>query len=248
MSEFYADYDAARQERVERLDALLAQLFGVDAGDFPKPADLYEATKTLGDYCIENQVQSVVLPDRSARGIWIGLDEYLRLAHPAHARPSIHFINPDALIQKRSRYHEVGLPYSAADTQMRESHNALLTTDRSAPLLIFDTCIHEGETLRAVRNYFEHLGFSDIRLGVFTEGTDGYTCTETVDFHHTTNRNMLGCYPYGESDYYLDKEPDTIYATVLRGDEVDEDVGKDIAEERRHYRALIRDEYARRNG
>ena len=239
MSEFFFD----EEDSLERLDQLrerivsmMADLF--DDEEFPAPANIYDATKALGDYCVENRIEAVVLPDRSARTIWVGLDEYLRLAHPNHPRPSFHFLNPDALVQQKSQYHKVGLSFKAADAQMRASHNALLGMDSSTPVLIFDTCIHEGEVMRAMRGYLGHLGFHNVRAGVFTEDTEGYVCTERMDFRFTADENMLACYPYGWSRE-VTKGRDDIYIRPIR----DEGTARDVAESRRHYREIIRREF-----
>ena len=239
MSEFLFDEEDALEQLDqlrERIVALMGSLF--DDEEFPAPGNIYDATKALGDYCVDNHIEAVVLPDRSARAIWIGLDEYLRLAHPSQPRPSFHFLNPDALVQQKSQYHKVGLPLKAADAQMHLSHNALLDMESSTPVLIFDTCIHEGEVMRAMRGYLGHLGFQNVRAGVFTEDTEGYDCTERVDFRFTTDEDLLACYPYGWSRE-VTKTRDDIYIRPIR----DEGTAREVAETRQHYRELIRREF-----
>ena len=56
--------------------------------------ELFKYSQAVSEYLITNKIPSLVLIDRSARPLYLGVKEYLRSKHPDEKIPNIYFINP----------------------------------------------------------------------------------------------------------------------------------------------------------
>jgi len=170
--------------------------------------DIYHANQALGEYCIEEQIEDIVFVDRSARPIWNTLREYLRLAHPDAPLPRMHFLNPYSLdtfitnprILEEHRAEAIQVGKNNRKVARREAErtsNDLLNRAVSRVLLM-DACVHSGRQMEDTRTFLKGLGINDLRLGAFTDSSDGNPLPFTLDFAYTDDSTRLHCKPYGK--------------------------------------------------
>lgn len=115
---------------------------------------------------------NLVIIDRSSRPLYVGVREYLQSRYPDEQMPDIYFMNPKGFKSKeqmtRSEIQEVILDYISKD-DLRETPNQVrseeeilkefedtykhLMLDKEKPILIFDTCIHSGNSLEPVKEH-----------------------------------------------------------------------------------------------
>ncbi len=133
--------------------------------DVPKPFEhfdrlalrdeLFEFCEVTTDYVAENEVGAVVLIDTGARPFGIALHEYWeRKLEEGKPKPSILFVNPE------------GFKEQDVTPERLESEHALLAGHKDDTVLVIDTCIHSGSTMRSVVNGLEGCDFRDLRTGV----------------------------------------------------------------------------------
>lgn len=182
---------------------------------------LFEATKALGDYCVSESIDDVVLLDRSARPTWNALWQYLSLAHPEEQKPAIHFMNPTHLeLPDNTSFWTRGLEQRRQNKAIRVASEELVATNgrlganQGSPVLLFDTCSHSGNTLRNASRVLEGAGLQDIRTGVFTSsGLGMFEQNLDLDFSFTSDQSVLGCHPFEVDEALMPKQG--IYSAVL---------------------------------
>jgi hypothetical protein len=84
-----------------------------------------------------------------------------------------------------------------------------LFKDKEKPVLIFDSCIHSGDTLEPVKKSFEAAGFKDIEIGSVNP-TERSSKVKT-DFFITRERPEKGCYPF-DRDRLIEKTFNRVYS------------------------------------
>lgn len=211
-------------------------------------ADLYAANAALGEYCIDEQIDDVVFMDRSARSIWNTLSEYLNLAHPDERKPRFHFISPDVInALGGNRSANVGQKALAAiangrNRRMARKEFAFTDNDllnrQDARVLIMDACVHTGQSLKAAKQFLNHLGISDVKTGAFTVDSRGRSLLVDLDFSFTDDEYMLGCRPYGNDPGLRKAESIYVRSTGYPGHD------RERHEVRQGGREIIRDMHA----
>lgn len=78
------------------------------------------------------------------------------------------------------------------DNAVKEAYERLLK-DKKSSVLLFDTCVHSGDSLRPVLKGLERAGLTDIKLGVM--GKDGDNSGLQFDLS-IFNDPFKGCYPF----------------------------------------------------
>lgn len=155
--------------------------------------DVYMVTKNLCEYLRTIPIHNLLLLDKAARPAWHAVSLYWDSHYPEEQRPDMYFLNPAGM--KPSAVERKGvrraLPHVAerlADgwftgmdfplievTQIRTRKEILqefprtyahLMKRRTEPTLVFDTCLHSGETMKPVLVILKHVGFTDLRIGV----------------------------------------------------------------------------------
>ena len=84
-----------------------------------------------------------------------------------------------------------------------------LMEDKDKPVLIFDTCIHSGDSLFSVKRAFDQAGFDDVRVGAVNP-SDRASKVKT-DFFITRQEPEKGCYPF-DRDRMIEKTFDHVYS------------------------------------
>jgi hypothetical protein len=197
-------------------------------------ADLYDQCATVGDYMHDNGVTALALIDRSARPAWVGIKQYIASKYGEDYRPDIFFLNPDGF---------KGIRPDAID-----SDHPYLAAHRRSPVLVFDTCIHDGSTLEPIMAGLKEAGFDGVRAGVVNRGIDS-NCDIKLDLLAVKDSGWLSsCYPFSGSGITIsslvDKSSDRVYSNPS-------DISRRQKQTqyalRREIRQVIKDEHARRS-
>lgn len=205
----------------ELQDLILATVMGVltQSEYFNKKLnqELFLATQALGEYCLSENIADVVFVDRSARPAWVALSQYLDLAHANEPKPDMHFINPHHLstpylpnnLWRRLREGQLS---RRASRELVATKNSLLD-HKDAPVLLFDACMHTGETMSDAKRVLQRAGMNDIRTGVFVaDFVSGVDESVQPDFYYSDDAMPLGCRPFGRDDSL--SSSGSIYAEV----------------------------------
>lgn len=190
--------------------------------------ELFEYSKTIAEYLRSEKIADLVIVDRSSRPLYIGVKEYLQVKYPDEALPGIFFVNPKGFkAQEDLTAEEVDeIIYSCewqddlleSPDQVRGKEKILtelrdvyqkLTADKDKPVLLFDTCIHSGDSLAPVRDIMKQAGFSDLRIGAINPAEAGSSVK--TDFFVTTEEPEKGCYPF-DRDRIIEKTFDHVYS------------------------------------
>lgn len=122
--------------------------------------DVFVASQTAVEYAKYNEISAVVFLDRTARPIWKGFKEYWQQTSTAEQPvPALFFVDPDGF---RANYTRTVEQVSA---QM-ESEHPYLIGHADKPVLLVDTCIHTGKSLRSVTRDLRDIGFDQLHIGV----------------------------------------------------------------------------------
>jgi hypoxanthine phosphoribosyltransferase len=154
--------------------------------------------------------------------------EYWKKAYPGERRPGIYFVNPkgfkdrettspeelrevneDAAFKEDLRESESkARTRSEIDEEFSKTYPRLMA-DRGKKVLVFDTCIHSGDTLASVVDTFDRLGFKDVKVGSVNPAD--YHSKVQTDFHITKERPEMGCYPF-DRDRMIEKTFEHVYS------------------------------------
>lgn len=219
--------------------------------------ELFDFSKKIAEYLREENIPNLVIIDRSARPLYIGIKEYLKTRYPDELKPNMYFMNPNGFKAKeevsdyeinsiiRRCLNNEDLAESAQQVRSKEeifkefeSVYKKLMVDKDEPLMIFDTCIHSGSSLEPIKKAFDQAGFSDIRVGAINPAQLG--AKVKTDFHVTTKRAEKGCYPF-DRDRIIEKTFDHVYSKVTN----DQKKREKSIELRREIRNIMKDYLAK---
>lgn len=191
--------------------------------------ELYRYSEALTRYLHDSDIADLVIIDRSSRPVYVGVLECWKALYPDEKRPGIFFLNPkgfqatadmtsDELGQKviecLVKDDHVNMPEkprgnAEIDEEFAKVYSKLMK-DKSRPILVFDSCIHSGNSLSPVQESMERLGFDDVRIGAINPA-DSHSIVKT-DFYITRERPEKGCYPF-DRDRLIEKTFDHVYSS-----------------------------------
>lgn len=194
--------------------------------------ELVHYCERVTEYLHDNGIADLIIIDRSSRPLYIGVMELWRHKYPGQPMPGIYFMNPkgfkdtDTLtdddlfdIEEDSAWNEDRLEsigQARASSEIRdelERTYVKLMRDKDKPVLVFDSCIHSGDTLTPVVESLEELDFSDVRIGSVEEAPP--RANIHPDFYITDTRPAKGCYPF-DQDKMIEKTFDHVYSYPQR--------------------------------
>ena len=213
------DDDKDKPEEIKRAIEYLEQL----AASFGRPPskdgdydffarevernELFEYCKKIAEYLHDNEIPSLVIIDRSSRPVYIGVKEYWRFKYPDENPPNIYFMNPSGFkTHKEKNDYRIDNP-----SELRSEKEVLadfqdvykkLMADKDKPVLVFDSCIHSGNTLVPVRRAMIKSGFKDLLIGSINPSDFGSSIK--TDFYISEDRPAKGCYPF-DRDRMIEK-------------------------------------------
>lgn len=189
--------------------------------------EIFEVGERLCEYMHDENIPNIAFMDRAARPAYLALREYWHYAYPGEQMPHIYFVSPKGfktpedlmeigvtgmpkLIEEVMIAKEKGeLPEDPARVRSHDEVKHELETsyrhlmqDKDKPLLLYDNCVHKGDTIAPVGNIFGDLGFHDVRFGITSE-EDNFSGIEP-DFIALDEPAAYACYPF-HHDSLLDK-------------------------------------------
>jgi hypothetical protein len=156
--------------------------------------ELFEYCRKIAEYLHDEQIPSLVIIDRSSRPLYIGVKEYWRYKYPHEKSPNVYFMNPKGFKTEKMDEQEV-------INNFKKVYKRLLE-DKDKPVLVFDSCIHIGDTLTPVKEVMAKSGFDQVLIGSINP-SDMRSSIKT-DFYITKNRPKKGCYPF-DRDRMIEK-------------------------------------------
>ncbi len=196
--------------------------------------ELVEICSGIAEYAHENDVPSIMLLDRSARPAYLGIREAWKRKYSDEARPDIYFVNPTgfldirsglkfnrdhmtlqgvvAMLNGRAKDNEMGNFFTDSRTKPVVDADFLatytkLSQQKESPLLLVDTCLHSGDSVRPLMKTLDRLGFSDVRLALVSN-TDNDSEIEP-DVVIMDGDPALFCYPFS-SDTMTERTFDSV--------------------------------------
>ncbi|MEI6553479.1 MAG: hypothetical protein WCO09_02825 [bacterium] len=166
--------------------------------------EIYRFTKQAVEYFESiDEPCSIVFIDRSARPVWVAIDELWNLKHQkdkdlALKKPKFYFLNPDGF-KTENRF---GLGYNAIRTEEEvlselKDRARVMLEDKDRPLILLDTCRHLGITIDNMRWFLKQVGFDDVRIIIVNEnenmsGEDSVLKTPRSGFRCSIFNHALG--------------------------------------------------------
>jgi hypothetical protein len=205
---------------------------------FPKKTereDLVTITQEFTEYIKANKVQNVILIDRSARPFATALLEYWNRTG-LKERPDIHFLNPEgfkssgglikitsveelimAVISGRGTSTPMNERELARFGRMFEEGMPKLHGTRKKSTVLFDTCVHTGETLEPIIIALKKIGFSKLKVGVASARLASRKARKLIDFSYDSVCKNNSCAPFG-NETSVTKKSGTFVCEPVTGD------------------------------
>lgn len=204
--------------------------FFYDPGE---PEELVQICTRLAKIMHDHAYQAVCFTDRSARPAYLGLKASWAHKYPGEPEPEIFFLNPTGFVDSltaKQRYDKdrtikeyivrhAGNRDNAMDADLTPPRNVseidaevtsvfgkYIGTD--SPILIFDTCIHDGGTIRPIKKTFDRLGIGNAFCVVTNRDNESRV---KPDYIIINGRPAGGCYPF-EHDALTQRHFGSIFA------------------------------------
>ncbi len=197
--------------------------------DDPKERkELFRYSKAIAEYLRTEEIPNLIIVDRSSRPLYVGVREYLRSKYPDETMPNMYFVNPKGFKSKEDLSYQEIMDFISecmykGDTidspdQVKNSASIMdefsntyteLMKDKKKPVLVFDTCIHSGDSLEPIQGILGKLGFSDVRIGAVNPPE--YGSKVQTDYYITRRRPEKGCYPF-DRDKIIEKTFSHVYS------------------------------------
>jgi len=113
----------------------------------------------LADYLHDNKIDNVMFIDASARLGWYVLKHSWQQKYSDEKMPNMYFTNPDGYNRTifRSR--------KSVAKKFNKTYKTL-AKNKDASILLFDVCMHTGNTLRPILETMDKAGYSDVKIGL----------------------------------------------------------------------------------
>lgn len=222
----------ARQEDMQQLlKMLLGETEGRRSGYefFPSAAERKELVTICGrvaEYLHDNHIANLVLLDRSARPAYIGIREMWKQKYPDQPLPGIYFVNPTGFNSteetRGSRVREIiddsawkGTDIGSArdirsedeiQKDFQQTYQRLLA-NKDKGTLLFDTCVHSGDSFKPVLETFKSMDFKNLKVGVV--GDDMNMSNIKPDLVAVSGQPLGVCYPF-DRDRMIGRRLDSV--------------------------------------
>jgi hypothetical protein len=130
---------------------------------------IVKASISLAKYTHDNSIPTIVFIDVRGRSGYLPFIHAWRKLYGSEQRPEIYFISPSEMINK------VSPGKMNFDSVLREfnSRHGYLAARKDRPVMVYDTCMHTGNTMMRVVKLLEAAGFTKIQAGIAEQGQFG---------------------------------------------------------------------------
>lgn len=148
--------------------------------------NIFEASKGVAEYMKENSISNLLIADRSARLVYIGVKKYFEHTYPKDKVPNMYFLNPKGFkaienldskeiyktivhCENQKEPYETTNEIRSKNEIQEEFKNTYkqLEEEKEKPVLIFDMCSHSGDSLKHIKTTLEEEGFSNLKFLTF---------------------------------------------------------------------------------
>ncbi|MEI7451597.1 MAG: hypothetical protein WCK37_00140 [Candidatus Falkowbacteria bacterium] len=196
---------------------------------------IYEFSRELAGYLKTEKITNVVLLDRKARNMYVGIKEYWKACFPETPEPNYYFINT-----KEFQYgNESKIAEEFSDVYKK------LNAAKDQSVLVLDACIHSGASMFPVKDFLNNNGFIDVRLAAIKTGDQDPNVLESMDLmvgDNLKNGAARGCTSFGDGTL-VERNPGHIYS---KPSENEEDRRKAL-QSRKEIKAAIAERIAKDN-
>lgn len=184
--------------------------------DHQSREELYDIGKGLSEYVRDNDISTVCFLDRAARPAYLAMTGYWNLHHKGEKKPNIRFINPKGCIAqedlaagrvwgdklrindeiKEGRVEP--LTHMKPTSEIVDEIQAGMTEEeKNGRILLFDTCVHSGDSLYPVRDKLLRAGIRSEQLRIGVVNDDENQSGIKPDFMVFPDVPSTVCYPFG---------------------------------------------------
>jgi hypothetical protein len=134
----------------------------------------------------DKKIRNLILMDRGSRLAYISLFKCWGALYPGEKKPDVYFLNPSGF--------GVSARYNKKDIleEFKRIHSRLQKR-RDEPVMIFDTCLHSGESMGSIGTALRRLGFNKIHTGLAQPPQNPHI---EVDFMALPQQPYLACNPF----------------------------------------------------
>ena len=192
--------------------------------------EMVEVGRKVCEYVHDRGIQEIIFVDRSARPGYITVVENWKNMYPGEKPPNIYFMNPngfkslgdiwdedpelgftEALVvaEKDDRPESPGLVRSKSEISkdLRKTYPELFSRE-GKHVLLFDTCVHSGESVKPMIGILTDLGL-DVRLGVVSAKTNASGIDADLVIFDKTQGG--GCHPF-DRDRLVEKTYTSVHS------------------------------------
>ncbi|TAH31779.1 hypothetical protein EYC58_03830 [Candidatus Saccharibacteria bacterium] len=190
--------------------------------------ELYEIGKGLAEYVRFHDIGTVCFMDRSARPAYVALNEYWSRAYKGEEKPNIRFINPKGFVSQEDidsgqadlikmmtndkyKQGEIEAPSHIRDEDeiIDDIQHEMARSGKSdKPVLIFDACIHSGDSMFPVIDKLLLAGIDDIRVGAVNDNE--MEADLRLDLKILNDTPDFVCYPFD-----MDRMTKKVYGSII---------------------------------
>lgn len=224
-ADLYGDFESADPARGFENEHKKYRFFEFDR----EQEELFKYCKSVAEYLHDKGIADLVIIDRSSRPMYIGVKECWRHMYPHEPIPGVYFLNPTGFVaisdtpaekledikltlEEKGNFTSSELNKSRSREMVDEEFSKVykrLVADREKPILIFDSCIHSGDTLTPVIESLKRVGFKDVHVGSINPADLGSKVQN--DYFITREHPERGCYPF-DRDRMIEKTLNHVYS------------------------------------
>jgi hypothetical protein len=157
--------------------------------------EIIQTSLSLARYMHEKAIPTLLLVDSRARGAYLPFIHAWRRMYPNDARPEIYFVSPSEKIDDT----DCNATFPTAILSEFLSGHRHLASRRDRPVLVYDTCMHRGATMKRVTKLLESAGFDKVLVGVVSDSCYRDSTGIKPAFVATENP-FSSCVPFGHSN------------------------------------------------
>jgi len=164
---------------------------------------LIEVNDRLTKYLYDKDVKNFVLFDRGARPAYFGVTKTWDVLFSSMPKPEIYFINPRGFVRRDFFGKDTGKTEEEIRSDFEHNFKRLCRR-KELPTMLFDICIHTGDSMKSVLSFLHSYGFEDLRVGV--AGNHGNFSDIKLDFVGESEKtSLLSCNPFSR-DSFLERQ------------------------------------------
>jgi len=215
--------------------------------------EIYIIGRRLAEYAVNENIEAVYFLDRSARPAYVAMREFWKVQYPDVSMPKIGFLNPKGFVSREDlrsgaanldelmlndeyKQGEIENPENIRSRQEIIDEMRQKTPDdvRENPVLLFDACIHSGDSIRPILNKLDEAGMQDVRFGVVSPRNN----RSDIDLQFVTMDKVPAgvCYPFDK-----DELTQKTYTSIHSNSNITAQTVKDGRELRAEIRQIIKE-------